>query len=259
MLSRITGSHQKVLDALMDDDKYYGSFGSHWLSASALQPYYDSCCPKGREFPPEAALFGRWYHGLMLEPEKYTLDDAPEAHRAHLDALTATLMKHPYWKSLLKKEGFKTEIPYTGSYGGVQMKCKVDIETDNKIYDIKTTSSLNGYEFNSKKIYKYPMSAYQYFLMTGKTMVYIIVEKKTGKIKVHETDPDYYLEGRAQWMHAMRNYKESLKREWIYLGDQEGDDEWVERDNQHKVFIKRNDNKLYAFVRDENNAINKRQ
>ena len=242
-----TYSQEQFRKNLLDDDFYYDlRRGGLALSASTLSKYYDTDCPKDKEFPPEAALFGRWFHGLMLEPNKYDIEDAPIQHREHLRDLMNTLKDHYYWNALIKCKGFKTEIPYVKKHNGIWSKCKVDIETDNSIYDIKTTSSLSGYEWMSRKVFKYPLSAYHYYMLTGKTMTYIVIEKGTGKIEIHKTDAEYYREGFRQWCWAMRNYQSYKKKHWQFMGLHDNLPQG--RFKLDSVHMSGEENRLYAWI-----------
>ncbi len=212
---------ESVLEKLNDDSFYYGKGGAEYLSASTLKKYLKgNCLPEEKKYrSEEAMIFGNMVHKALLEPEKYeaekdTLDDETQQH---VDFLMDNLLDNDIVKQIMNYKDLIVEKPYIGEWGGVKIKGKIDIELPKATWDLKTTSKLDSYDYTSENVFGYPLSAYQYYLLTGKIQHYIIVEKNTGRVRIKFSDKGFYTKGRNQWMLAMRNYKKSLQMHWLYL------------------------------------------
>ncbi len=213
-------TQDEFLDNLYNDEFYYSKdHGGLALSASNLKPYYYTIAPKERKFLNTEALdFGNWLHKIVLEPDTYSLEEAPEADIGHLELLRDSINKDPTASSILTSTSLKTEIPYNKKLDGIWVKGKIDVELPGEIWDLKSTSSIDSYDYTSVNVFGYPLSAWMYWILTGKVQHYIVVEKGTGRVKIVRSDRKFYEEGRRAFNWAWKNYKKSLNYSWTYLG-----------------------------------------
>ena len=251
-----TYSEAEFLDNLHQDEFYYHKdHGGLALSASNLKPYYKSIAAEQKTYGSTHALeFGNWCHKIILEPDLYSLEDCPEADRDHLQLLRDSVMANPTARSILDHKELRTEIPYVQKFDGIWVKGKIDIELPNEIWDLKTTSKLKSYDYTAKNVFGYPLSAWMYYILTGKVQHYIVVEKGSGDVKIVRSDLKFYKEGRRAFAWAWRNYKKSLEYKWTYLGPNiYGENFQKEIDNVH---IKTTTEGVYAFIKQNQNEQN---
>ena len=237
----------QILERLFDDEQYYGEFGKRFLSASDLKRYLTSYCPKQKPMNYEALEFGRLFHTMVLEPNKYALE-RPQISQdtlRDLEELKVALNASQEATEVLEQASNKFEVPYIKEINGIWLKCKVDIDAENELWDLKTTSNLDAFRWSSK-VFGYHISAFQYYLLTGKVMHFILVEKGTGRVKLYKSDEEFYKQGRRDWMWAMRNYKISLTKEWVYMGTSPYYDKHFEMIDNVPFWTK--GNKLYTFI-----------
>ena len=230
-----------------DDSFYYGDEGKLALSASTLKKYLKGDCPKEDNPNAHALVFGRAFHEAVLEPEKYLRtcksDVLSADDKLHIEVLKDSL-EHSFEFHVMDEIN-AVEVPYVGFHNDVALKCKVDAECDKYMVDIKTTSNIDITQFTSKH-FGYHISAYQYWMLTGKLMYFLYVEKQTGRVKLVIPDKKFYEDGRRDWIWAMRNYKLSLTKQWTYMGSTDLGEGRHIVDKQH---IKVENGSLYVWMR----------
>ena len=235
---------QDVLEKLRDDDLYYGDYGQQWLSASTLKKYIKGDCPKEDNYNSHALLFGHAFHQAILEPDKYVLrNDITKDDREHIDMLKSSLESS--FEYHVMEDITEVEVPFTGTFDGTPLKCKVDALTDRYLVDLKTTSNIDAVEFTAKH-FGYHISAYQYWMLTRKVMYFLYVEKKTGRVKLVMPDKKFYEDGRRDFLWCLRNYKLAQKKYWqLMLFDTDLPDGRFLLDD---VNMKVEDGKLYSYI-----------
>ncbi len=252
---------QAVINRLRKDEDYYGSYGQRWLSASTLKQYLKSLTPENNNQTQfiHPLAFGNAFHQSLLEPSKFqdrvwlpnngdnALEGLCDRDREHIYLLANAVLDNPIAKSILEDGNSRFEVPYIGQWDGINLKCKVDIETDDCLWDLKTTGNLEAYDYTSVNLWGYHISAYQYYLLTGKVMNFIVVEKNTSKVRIIYTDKKFYEDGKRDWIWALNQYKKSLGMQWIYIG--KGTEEDADKLKEGYEYIKCDNNKLYAFVK----------
>ena len=247
-----------VIERLKDDEEYYNGIGQNYLSASILKHYYNNILPyRRKEGFIHPLSFGDAVHKSVLEPLKYeelyfapigTPNALTMADKAHSDFLRDCLTAHPEVNAILEDGNNQFEVPFIGEFDGVPLKCKCDIIGDTMNYDIKTTGNLEAYDYTAPNLWHYDISAYQYFLLTGRLMTFIVVEKNTGKIRIVTPTERFYNEGRRKWWYAIKNYKKSMMKSWTYLGHHSIKSNLFDMDG---VSFKTENGKLYGFITKE--------
>ena len=216
---------QNYIESLNDDSVYYDK-NSIALSASTLKKYspkypekYKKPAGGGFIHPLE---FGQAFHEAFLEKtSKYDLRtfDAQEGEgltkddEALIQRLYGATMMNDEARSILMHPDAEYEVPCAAMYDGWLFKCKLDIELNGEIYDIKTTNCEDeeSYRYVADHIFLYPLSAYHYFLITQKPMHYICVSKTSGKVWIERTDKEYYIMGSRMWEEAFNEFKKNYK------------------------------------------------
>ena len=217
MPSLLNKTREEIIALLRDDDYYYDpKRGGDYLSASTLKKYI-----KGEQDKPRQEGFihplayGNAVHKACLEPEKFeeiqwapigTIDALTLEDRENALRIKDAVYNNKVARDILEASETIVEEPHIGEYDGIKLKCKVDIETPDKCWDIKTTGSISRYKYLSKR-FGYPMSAYQYYYLTRKPMDYIVVDKTTFEVQIHQSDTHWYREGRNEWLGGIELYK----------------------------------------------------
>jgi hypothetical protein len=73
------------------------------------------------------------------------------------------------------------------------------------VVDLKTTSSIDEFKWNARK-YNYDSQAYIYQLLFGKPMMFLVIEKKTGRMGMFTGNEDFYARGKEKMHRAIEVY-----------------------------------------------------
>ena len=169
---------------------------------------------------------GRYFHQLILEPEKAKgmdiVDFASRNTKGYKEAILemnkevvllrkeadqieelATRMKSNLdFFELIYAEGNTFEFPNIMTYSSVtddnhsltQWKGKADIVHKDYVIDLKTTSSIDDFKWNARK-YNYDSQAFIYQKLFGKPMMFLVIEKQTGRLGMFTGNQDFYDRG----------------------------------------------------------------
>lgn len=227
-----------LLDAMMDDDFYYGYLGSASLSSSSdkllnASPKEYAKMLRGSQLETSALSVGKLIHTAVLEPEKVdslfvTVDVSTKSTKAYKEAkqqlgkgqtlLTASeydsamyvvdaLLRNEIVKNMLN--GAEFEVPAIGNVEGLPHRAKADIlHPGVAVYDLKTTSEIGGFNYSARK-YGYPAQVYIYCTLFGigyENFKFIAVDKGSKDIGVFSVSESFYLEGKRLVENAVRIY-----------------------------------------------------
>ena len=130
-----------------------------------------------------------------------------------IEALVDKMMSNNVCRDLIypdyKKERRPSyEEPAIAEIHGQMWKGKADIlnHEEQLIIDLKTTSDLDKFRWNAKK-YNYDSQAYIYRKLFGYEMVFIAIDKNTGKIGLFDCSPDFYQSGSDKVEKACEMYE----------------------------------------------------
>lgn len=219
-----------IIEKLRDDANYYGEFGQQFLSNSNVGTLIKN--PFALRDPQPGNpnfVIGSYFHTIVLEPDKVkNFKIVPASSRntkiykemsggemcllqkeADLtEALVEKLMANDMVKSYIQGPNVEYEVPEVGIVHDAIFKGKADIiNHDLKlVVDLKTTSDLEGFKYNSRK-YNYDSQAFIYRELFGYDMVFIAVCKKTGLIGFFDVSDESYQRGSAKVYDAVGNYK----------------------------------------------------
>ena len=226
---------ENIIKKLKDDTHYYGDFGKQYLSNSDISTLLKNPLAFGLPSKPSSAfLVGGYFHTAILEPDKLKKYKVIQATTRNtklykemsggelcllqhevdmIEALVDKMMSNNVCRDLIypdyKKETRPSyEVPAIAEIHGQMWKGKADIlnHEENLIIDLKTTSDLDKFRWNAKK-YNYDSQAYIYRKLFGYEMVFIAIDKNTGKIGLFDCSPDFYQSGSDKVEKACEMYE----------------------------------------------------
>ena len=214
---------EEIIEKLRDDEHYYGEFGQQYLSNSNIKTLLRN--PLDLYEPSKSNpnfLVGGYFHTAILEPDKLKSFKIIESTSRNtkvykemsggelcllqhevdmIESLVDNVMENDVCRNLIypdyKKERKPSyEEPSITELFGTMWKGKADIlnHEEQLIIDLKTTSDLDKFRWNAKK-YNYDSQAYIYRKLFGYEMIFIAIDKKTGKIGLFDCSPDFYQSG----------------------------------------------------------------
>lgn len=229
----------ELLERMSDDEFYYGYLGKASLSSSSVKllnqspKAYQSYLHSGSESS-SALTNGKLVHMLILEPTKVSesfeiVDVKSKATKIFKDAEVANPSKlvitadefrnaQNMMNSLMNCKRVediimqcKYEAPGFGYVAGMPFRAKADmIHADGSIYDLKTTSDIEGFRYSAKK-YGYASQAYIYGKIFGVHYLnfhFIVIDKTTQDIGIYSISEEFYKLGEQLVKNATKTYRE---------------------------------------------------
>jgi hypothetical protein len=233
--------NEHVLELLKDDKEYYTGIGKNYLSNSDIGTLLNN--PKDFGKPREdnkAFMDGRYFHQLILEPEKAKellyvdastrttkiykdfceQNNVPfcmlQKEKEEIEALVKIINGNIAFFEELYKKGNQYEVPAIAMIQGMMWKGKADIITDNAIIDLKTTSDIDKFKWNAKK-YNYDSQCYIYQMLFGKPLVFYVIDKTTGVLGIFRPTEEFIQSGESKVSRAIEIFNK-------YFGDNPIDD-----------------------------------
>ena len=124
-------------------------------------------------------------------------------------SLKKNIDKCEYADNLLK-DGLG-EVPAIDLINGIPFRGKADYLKNNHIIDLKTTSSLEGWEYTAKKKWHYDMQAFIYRqLFNVERFTFLVIEKITGEIGIYEASEECFESGGEKVKICTDRYKEDF-------------------------------------------------
>ena len=219
-----------IISALRDDNQYYNGIGKNYLSNSDIGILLNNPQDFGKTREDNKAFMdGRYFHQLILEPEK-------AKEMLAVDVSTRTTKEYKLFCEennlpfcMLKKEqdeilnlvsiingniafydeiyksGNEYETPAVGMIQGMMWKGKADIVTDNSVIDLKTTSDIHKFKYSAKS-YNYDSQCYIYQELFGKPLVFYVIDKGTGVLGIFRPTEDFVKGGEIKVGKAIEVY-----------------------------------------------------
>lgn len=211
--------NEQILELLKNDQEYYAGVGKNYLSNSDIGTLLNN--PKEFGVPREdnkAFMEGRYFHQLILEPEKAKdikyVDASTRTTKIYkefceennlpfcllqkevedIQNLVGIINGNIAFFEELYKKGNQYEIPAVGEIQGMMWKGKADIVTDDSIIDLKTTSDIDKFKWNAKK-YNYDSQCYIYQMLFGKPLVFYVIDKTTGVLGIFRPTEEFIKSG----------------------------------------------------------------
>lgn len=221
---------QETINRLLIDEDYYGSFGKQYLSNSDIGSLLNN--PKDFRKPqPDNINFhkGRYFHQLILEPEKAAetkfVDVSSRVTKAYKETVANsqqdiimlekegleirncvdTMMQNLAFFEGIRQEGNQYEVPMIKEIKGLLWKGKADIVCTDKLIDLKTTSKIADFKYSARK-YNYDSQCYIYQILFGKPLVFYVVDKTNGKLGIFRPTEEFVRRGEAKVNLAVEQY-----------------------------------------------------
>jgi hypothetical protein len=234
-----------VIEQLRDDQEYYGGVGKQYLSNSDIGTLLKNPEDFGVSRPDNKNFAeGRYFHQLILEPEKaketHIVDFASRNTKGYKEAcldmnLEVLLLKKEAdnienlvsrmtgnldFFELIHAKGNNFEVPNIMTYSSViddnhsvtQWKGKADIVGKDYVIDLKTTSNIDDFKWNARK-YNYDSQAFIYSRLFGKPMMFLVIEKQTGRMGMFTGNEDFYIRGQEKMHRAIEVYHKFFSEE----------------------------------------------
>ena len=224
----------ELLKRMEDDTFYYGELNTLALSSSSLKQLLSS--PKTYKFSLEygsgesQALRDGWlFHTAILEPEVFAAQTFIEVQskntkkfrdakaenprvftakeRSDANRLVDAFFRNEHAKELITKAEF--EIPAIDTILGFAFRGKADVLADNRIVDLKTTSSsVKDFSYSAQK-YSYDVQCYLYcnlFKKDFKSFYFLVLDKKSLDIGIFNCSEEFYYRGEQKVEKALDLY-----------------------------------------------------
>ena len=211
-------NNTKEIQELRDDKKYYGEYGKKWLSNSDITQLLNDEQQYGVPVTEtEAMIRGRYFHQLVLEPEKakeffiweetqtrkakayqeYIKDNKLDVVllRKEADAMKSKAdwfmspdnpklknnkVEDVSWYDIINGFGVKKEEPLTGSIFNHKFKCKADLvtTTPSLVIDLKSTAEVKRFPNKVRWENGLDTQAFIYHTLFRKPFVFITIGDK---------------------------------------------------------------------------------
>ncbi len=237
--------NENVIELLRDDKQYYGGVGKQYLSNSDIGTLLKNPEEFGVSRPDNKNFAeGRYFHQLILEPEKAKdvvwVDTASRNTKTYkefieesgmevallrtekdtIEALVDKMRSNLDFFELIHAKGNIFEMPNIMTYSSAhceshsltQWKGKADIVHKDYVIDLKTTSNLDDFKWNARK-YNYDSQAFIYQKLFGKPMMFLVIEKKTGRMGMFTGNQDFYDRGQDKMHRAIDVYHKFFSEE----------------------------------------------
>ena len=220
----------KDLDLLRDDVNYYGMVGKKYLSNSDIGTLLKNPKKYKLDQPStKAMLEGRYFHQLMLEPQKaeqvITIDASTRTTKIYKDFcnehkleyvllekeaddikhLVSVMKSNMYMFDSIYEEGNLYEEPAIKEIGGLMWKGKADIVCKDKLIDIKTSSSIADFNWSAKR-YNYDSQAWIYEQLFGKPLIFYVIDKISEQLGIFKPTEEFLDRGKEKVFQAIEVY-----------------------------------------------------
>jgi len=217
-----------IIEKLRDDSEYYGAFGKQYLSNSDIGTLLKNPTDfrKPQDDNPNFHK-GRYFHQLILEPEKAKETDFVDVSSRNTkaykeqavngiimlekegqeirDCVQAMMGNLPFFEGI-RSEGVEYEVPAIKEIHGLQWKGKADIVCTDKLIDLKTTGSISEFKWSARK-YNYDSQCFIYQKLFGKPLEFYVVDKTSKQLGIFRPSQDFIDRGEQKVLKAVEIYK----------------------------------------------------
>ena len=220
----------EILKNLDNDELYYGDYGKQFLSNSDIRSLIrDPLSFKKPIVGNPNLVKGGYFHTLVLEPDKleqYKIIEAASRNSKiykdlsggemcllqkeadELQVLRDKLMANNVCKDLIQDIDVEYEVPGLIQLEDEWWKLKADIKnnTEKLVIDLKTTSNIDKFAYSAKE-YNYDSQAYIYSSYFNMDMIFIVVDKISGKIGIFDCSSSFLERGKEKVEKAVDQYR----------------------------------------------------
>jgi hypothetical protein len=228
--------NDRILELLRDDKEYYAGIGRNYLSNSDIGTLLNN--PQDFGIPREdnkAFMDGRYFHQLILEPEKAKLTPfvdvstrTTKEYKAYceennlpfcmlkkemveVENLVKKMKGNIAFFEQIYKEGNEFEVPAIGEFNGMMWKGKADIVSDDCLIDLKTTGDIHKFKY-SAKAYNYDSQCYIYQKLFGKPLVFYVIDKTSGVLGIFRPTDEFVKGGELKVAKAVDVYNKYFSK-----------------------------------------------
>lgn len=230
-----------IIELLKNDAEYYGGIGKNYLSNSDIGTLLSNPQDFGKPREDNKAFMdGRYFHQLILEPEKAKLtkfvdvstrttkeyklfcedNNLPfcmlKKEMVEIENLVSIINGNIAFFEEIYKDGNEYEVPAVAEIQGMMWKGKADIVTNDSVIDLKTTGDIHKFKW-SAKTYNYDSQCYIYQQLFGKPLVFYVIDKSTGVLGIFRPTEDFVRGGELKVAKAIEVYNK-------YFSDTPSDD-----------------------------------
>ena len=220
----------EIITLLRDDNEYYNGYGKNYLSNSDIGVLLNNPQDFGKTREDNKAFMdGRYFHQLILEPEKAKAmpfvdvstrttkeykafcetNNLPfcmlKKEQDEIQNLVSIINGNIAFYDEIYKSGNQYETPAIAEIQGMMWKGKADIVTDNAVIDLKTTSDIHKFKYTAKQ-YNYDSQCYIYQELFGKPLVFYVIDKGTGVLGIFRPTEDFVKGGEIKVGKAIEVY-----------------------------------------------------
>jgi len=221
---------EDIIELLKDDSAYYKGIGRNYLSNSDIGTLLSNPQDYGKPREDNKAFMdGRYFHQLILEPEKAKetkfVDVSTRTTKEYkafcednnipfcmlrkemvdIENLVSIINANITFFEEIYKDGNQYEVPSVAEIQGMMWKGKADIVTDNAVIDLKTTGDIHKFKY-SAKAYNYDSQCYIYQQLFGKPLVFFVIDKTTGVLGIFRPTEDFVKGGEMKVARAIQVY-----------------------------------------------------
>jgi len=147
---------------------------------------------------------------LLLKKEADNIENLVSRMKGNLDFF-----------ELIYHKGNTYEEPSVMDYGNAVLngesiwtkwKGKADVIHNDYVIDLKTTSSIDDFKWNARK-YNYDSQAFIYRELFGKPMMFLVIEKQTGRMGMFTGNDDFYQRGQDKMHQAIKVHHKFFSEE----------------------------------------------
>ena len=220
-----------IIKLLQDDREYYDGVGKNYLSNSNIGDLLKN--PKNfnkKQEDNKNFLVGRYFHQLILEPEKaaaiphiYLATRRGKAYdsfleennitiglltkeKVMLENLVESMLNVDDFRALIQEEGVQYEVPMIKEIHGEMWKGKADIVGSEHLIDIKTSSSIEKFRW-SVRDYNYDSQAYIYQQLFNKPLVFLVIDKTSRMMGMYPVSDESLARGEEKVIKAVEQYR----------------------------------------------------
>jgi len=221
---------KQILKNLDDDEKYYGDYGKQYLSNSDIGALLKDPLSFKKPIVGNPNLIkGGYFHTLVLEPDKleqYKIINSTSRNSKiykelsggemcllqkeadQLQLLRDKLMANNVCRDLIQDIDVEYEVPGIIKLEDEWWKLKADVKnnTEKLVIDLKTTSDISKFAYSAKQ-YNYDSQAYIYSSYFNMDMIFVTVDKLSGKIGIFDCSPQFLERGKDKVEQAIEQYR----------------------------------------------------
>ena len=221
---------KQILKNLDDDEKYYGDYGKQYLSNSDIGALLKDPLSFKKPIVGNPNLIkGGYFHTLVLEPDKleqYKIINSTSRNSKiykelsggemcllqkeadQLQLLRDKLMANNVCRDLIQDIDVEYEVPGIINLEDEWWKLKADVKnnTEKLVIDLKTTSDINKFAYSAKQ-YNYDSQAYIYSSYFNMDMIFVVVDKLSGKIGIFDCSSSFLERGKEKVQQAVEQYR----------------------------------------------------